>query len=109
MENWQQVIKNSVTTVDQLVELFGEENVDREAVQQAIDKFNLRITPAALETIKEIGDAFWQQYVPTPEENEVIDGVPDSLNEDADSPVPNITHRYPDRALFLVSPVTTRV
>ncbi len=105
MENWQQVIKNSVTTVDQLVELFGEENVDREAVQQAIDKFNLRITPAALETIKEIGDAFWQQYVPTPEENEVIDGVPDSLNEDADSPVPNITHRYPDRALFLVSPV----
>ncbi|MEE8520023.1 MAG: KamA family radical SAM protein [Gemmatimonadota bacterium] len=105
MGNWQQVIKNSVTTVDQLVELFGEENVDREAVQQAIDKFNLRITPAALETIKEIGDAFWQQYVPTPEENEVIDGVPDSLNEDADSPVPNITHRYPDRALFLVSPV----
>jgi lysine 2,3-aminomutase len=29
----------------------------------------------------------------------------DSLGEDADSPVPNITHRYPDRALFLVSPV----
>ena len=27
------------------------------------------------------------------------------MNEDADSPVPNITHRYPDRALFLVSPV----
>ena len=25
--------------------------------------------------------------------------------EDANSPVPNITHRYPDRALFLVSPV----
>ena len=43
--------------------------------------------------------------MPTPEENEVIDGVPDSLNEDADSPVPNITHRYPDRVLFLVSPV----
>jgi lysine 2,3-aminomutase len=31
--------------------------------------------------------------------------VLDSLGEDADSPVPNITHRYPDRALFLVSPV----
>src|SRR5437763_16928174 len=29
----------------------------------------------------------------------------DSLDEDAHSPVPNITHRYPDRALFLVSPV----
>jgi lysine 2,3-aminomutase len=105
MGNWQQVLKQSVTTVDQLIDLFGEENIDREAVQNAIDKFNLRITPAALETIKQVGDAFWQQYVPTPEENEVLDGVVDSLNEDEDSPVPNITHRYPDRVLFLVSPV----
>jgi lysine 2,3-aminomutase len=39
------------------------------------------------------------------DELEVHDGIVDSLNEDADSPVPNITHRYPDRALFLVSPV----
>ncbi len=105
MANWQQVLRKSITTVDQLIELFGEENIDREAVQQAIDKFNLRITPAALAAIKEVGDPFWQQYVPSPEENEVLDGVEDSLNEDGDSPVPNITHRYPDRVLFLVSPV----
>src|SRR6266853_3855774 len=32
-------------------------------------------------------------------------GLVDSLAEDEHSPVPNITHRYPDRALFLVSPV----
>lgn len=105
MANWQQALKKSVTTVDQLIERFGEENIDREAVQAAIDKFNLRITPAALATIKEVGDPFWLQYVPTPEENEVVDGIADSLGEDADSPVPNITHRYPDRVLFLVSPV----
>ncbi len=65
----------------------------------------MRITPAALATIKEIGDPFWNQYVPIPEENEVLDGMVDSLGEDDDSPVPNITHRYPDRVLFLVSPV----
>ena len=35
----------------------------------------------------------------------MVDGIVDSLGEDADSPVPNITHRYPDRVLFLVSPV----
>jgi len=105
MANWQQALKKSVTTVDQLIERFGEENIDREAVQAAIDKFNLRITPAALATIKQVGDPFWLQYVPTPEENEVVDGILDSLGEDADSPVPNITHRYPDRVLFLVSPV----
>src|SRR2546421_8297327 len=47
----------------------------------------------------------WRQYVPTVQELEVRDVLVDSLNEDADSPVPNITHRYPDRVLFLVSPV----
>ncbi|KPK62534.1 MAG: lysine 2,3-aminomutase [Gemmatimonas sp. SG8_38_2] len=105
MANWQQILKKSITDVDQLIEMFGEENIDREAVQRAIDKFNLRITPAALASIRQIGDAFWQQYVPSGEENEVLDGIVDSLSEDDDSPVPNITHRYPDRVLFLVSPV----
>ena len=31
MTNWQQILKKSITTVDQLIELFGEERVDREA------------------------------------------------------------------------------
>jgi lysine 2,3-aminomutase len=105
MSDWQEVLKRSVTTVDQLVERFGEENIDREEVQKAIDTFNLRITPAALQFIRRPGDAFWNQYVPTPQENQVHDGIVDSLSEDADSPVPNLTHRYPDRVLFLVSPV----
>ena len=32
-----------------------------------------------------------------------MDGYDDPLQEDAMSPVPNITHRYPDRALFLTT------
>src|SRR5687768_5358652 len=105
MERWQETLQQSLVTVDELIERFGAEHIDREAVEKAIDKFNLRITPAALAQIKKPGDPFWVQYVPAPEENEVIDGVVDSLDEDADSPVPNLTHRYPDRVLFLVSPV----
>ncbi|MBI3082191.1 MAG: KamA family radical SAM protein, partial [Gemmatimonadetes bacterium] len=105
MEKWQEILQQSLTTVDELVQRFGIENIDREAVQKAIDSFNLRITPAALKVIKKPGDPFWAQYVPTPQELVIEDGIPDSLDEDADSPVPNITHRYPDRALFLVSPV----
>ncbi len=105
METWQEILRQSLTTVDELVDRFGEANVDRDAVQRAIDRFNLRITPAVLARIQTPGDAFWRQYVPSAEENEVIDGIVDSLDEDADSPVPNITHRYPDRVLFLVSPV----
>jgi len=105
MDNWQQILKQSLTTVDELVERFGEENIDRNEVQKAIEAFNLRITPGALRLIKEPGDPFWNQYVPTPAENVIEDGIVDSLGEDADSPVLNITHRYPDRVLFLVSPV----
>ena len=105
MTYWQESLRESVTTVDELVKRFGVEHIDQEAVQRAIDGFNLRITPEMLNLVKEPGDAIWRQYVPTPEENEVVDGIVDSLGEDADSPVPNITHRYPDRVLFLVSPV----
>jgi lysine 2,3-aminomutase len=105
MSNWQETLRQSLVTVDELIDRFGEENVDRAAVERAIDRFNLRITPAALAQIKHPGDGFWNQYVPTAAENDIVDGIVDSLDEDADSPVPNITHRYPDRVLFLVSPV----
>jgi len=106
MSDWQQIIKDqSIATLDKLAEKFGPENIDVEALKPAFDNFQMRITPAALEQIKEVGDPMWQQYIPTVEELDVVDGVIDSLDEDGDSPVPNITHRYPDRALFLVSPI----
>src|SRR6476660_4740345 len=106
MSEWQKILKDdAVATLDRLAEKFGHDVIDVEALKPAFDNFQMRITPAALEQIKEVGDPMWNQYVPTVEELDVVDGVIDSLDEDGDSPVPNITHRYPDRALFLVSPV----
>lgn len=113
MSDWQKVLHQSVDSLDKLksyvADRFGPEVAEREidvaALQPAFDNFQMRITPAALDLIKEPGDAMWNQYVPTMQELDIVDGVIDSLDEDGDSPVPNITHRYPDRALFLVSPV----
>lgn len=106
MSEWQGILKDrSVATLDALAARFGSDVIDVNALSPAFDAFQMRITPAALEHIKAVGDAMWQQYVPTVQELEIVDGIVDSLDEDADSPVPNITHRYPDRALFLVSPV----
>src|SRR5258705_7627167 len=79
--------------------------IDVEARNPVSNTSQMQTPPAALEQIKEVGDPMWNQYVPTVEELDVVDGVIDSLDEDGDSPVPNITHRYPDRALFLVSPI----
>src|SRR5688572_871496 len=106
MSDWQKKLKDeSIATLDKLAERFGHDVIDVEALAPAFENFQMRITPAALEQIKEVGDPMWMQYVPRVEELEIVDGVIDSLDEDGDSPVPNITHRYPDRALFLVSPV----
>jgi lysine 2,3-aminomutase len=105
MSDWQKVLHESIDTLDKLANRFGHDAIDVEALKPAFDNFQMRITPAALEQIKEVGDPMWNQYVPTVEELDIVDGVIDSLDEDGDSPVPNITHRYPDRALFLVSPV----
>jgi lysine 2,3-aminomutase len=105
MSDWQKILRESVDTLDKLETQFGTELIDKEALAPAFDNFQMRITPNVLTTIKEGGDVMWNQYVPTVQELDIVDGVIDSLDEDADSPVPNITHRYPDRVLFLVSPV----
>ena len=114
MSDWQKVLKDeSISTLEELrsyvAERFGEDVAEREidvaALQPAFDNFQMRITRESLSQIREVGDANWNQFIPTVQELEIVDGVIDSLDEDGDSPVPNITHRYPDRALFLVSPV----
>src|SRR5438105_7742069 len=107
MASWQQRLRNqSLASLEALVARFGPEHFpDLGRLRQAAENFEFRISPAMVDLIKSPGDPIWRQYVPDLEELEVVDGIVDSLNEDADSPVPNITHRYPDRALFLVSPV----
>ena len=107
MSEWQSVLhERSLSTLQQLVDKFGPEHFpDLERLQQAVENFEFRISPPMVDLIKSPGDPIWRQYVPDLQELDVVEGVPDSLGEDADSPVPNITHRYPDRALFLVSPV----
>jgi lysine 2,3-aminomutase len=105
--SWQELLrKKSIASLEALAERFGPEHVaDIERLKQAAENFEFRISPAMVDLIREPGDPIWLQYVPTVQELEIEDGIVDSLAEDAHSPVPNITHRYPDRALFLVSPV----
>jgi lysine 2,3-aminomutase len=107
MDTWQEVLrKRSLASIEALAAKFGSENFpELDRLRQAAENFEFRISPAMVDIIKSPDDPIWRQYVPTVEELDVVDGIVDSLSEDADSPVPNITHRYPDRALFLVSPV----
>src|SRR5216110_2712928 len=107
MDTWQQLLRRQgLASLDALVARFGPEHFpDLDRLRLAARNFEFRISPAMVDLIKAPGDPIWRQYVPDLQELEVHDGLVDSLAEDANSPVPNITHRYPDRALFLVSPV----
>ena len=100
MELWQQMIRDSVHSVDQIVEKFG---IDRKIAEGLDEFFQARINPYYLSLIRYPDDPIWKQCVPAKAELDDIEGFEDPLQEDAMSPVPNITHRYPDRALFLTT------
>ena len=100
MEQWQEMIRQSIDTTEQLVEKFG---FDKETAEQLNEFFQVRINPYYLSLIRYPGDPIWKQVVPDAIELADLDAPEDPLNEDGMSPVQSITHRYPDRCLFLTT------
>jgi lysine 2,3-aminomutase len=97
---WKKQLAESITTPGQLA---GRFDIDPASLQGVVERYPLRITPHTLSLIEGPGDPIWKQCVPDLREL-AVDGLPeDSLNEDAFSPVPAVVHRYPDRALLMVS------
>jgi lysine 2,3-aminomutase len=100
METWQKVLAQSVVKPKDLAAHLG---VDEEDIASIVGPYPMRITPTVLATIKEKGDAIWKQVVPDPAELEDFEAPDDPLEEDMMSPVPHLVHRYPDRALLMVT------
>ena len=99
---------SDISTVENLLKIkFLPE--EREKIEDTIRIFPMRITPYYLSLIKAedyANDPVFMQAFPSVSEliHERCD-MEDPLAEDIDSPAPCITHRYPDRVLFLVSNV----
>lgn len=100
MDDWKRVLAQSITKPDDLAKHLG---VDPKEVEQVVGPYPMRITPTVLATIKEQGDAIWKQVVPDAVEMDDFDAPDDPLEEDTDSPVPHLVHRYPDRVLLMVT------
>ncbi|WP_020675113.1 KamA family radical SAM protein [Geopsychrobacter electrodiphilus] len=98
-EPWQQQLRDLLTDVNELSERF---NLDPQTLGPVVERYPLRISPAVLDLIEAPGDPIWRQFIPDPRELEET-GLVDPLGEENLSPVPSVVHRYPDRALFLVS------
>ncbi|MDE0144730.1 MAG: KamA family radical SAM protein [Nitrospira sp.] len=100
MDDWKRILAQSITKPDDLAKHLG---VDPKEVEQVVGPYPMRITPTVLATIKEQGDAIWKQVVPDAVEMDDFDAPDDPLEEDTDSPVPHLVHRYPDRVLLMVT------
>lgn len=109
--DWRWHIQHSVSDVATFEKVTGIKLEDefKKNVSRTIEKFPLGITPYYLSLIDVddyYNDPVFKQAFPVPEELIVEPHeMADPLAEDQDSPVPGITHRYPDRVLFHVSNV----
>lgn len=109
--DWKWQLRHSVTDIDTFETLLNIkfEADEREELEKTLDTFPLSITPYYLSLIEVEdfrNDPIFMQSFPSPSELIIsCDDMEDPLSEDHDSPVPGITHRYPDRVLFHISNV----
>jgi lysine 2,3-aminomutase len=101
---WQQ--KNRVTTLEELARLFNIDDLTSDRLGEVFELYRTAITPYYLCLIDfdDPRDPLRVQSVPAVEELLNPGELTwDPLNEEGDSPVTGIVHRYPDRCLFLVT------
>ncbi len=110
-QDWKWQLQNRITKIDQVEEILEMqfEKYHRSQLQKTLDTFPLSITPYYLSLVDASdykNDPVFQQAFPNIRELEISNcDIADPLNEEGDSPVQGITHRYPDRVLFHVSNV----
>lgn len=104
--SWQWQVRNRVTTVEQLKAVLPISKEEEEALSQSLGILRMAITPYYLSLIdpNDPEDPIRKQAIPTVYETHIAAAdLEDPLAEDTDSPAPGLTHRYPDRALLLVT------
>ncbi|MEW6673698.1 MAG: KamA family radical SAM protein [Thermodesulfobacteriota bacterium] len=99
-QSWEEILVNSIVTVEQLARYF---DIDISGLRRVVSVYPMRINPYFLSLIQEVNDAIWKQAVPDVQEIEYGRYSDDPLFEEKQSPVPNLVHRYPGRVLFIVS------
>jgi lysine 2,3-aminomutase len=101
---WQ--LRHRLTTTDDFAGVLNLTDAQRKDLDACMGKFRVSVTPyyASLMDPDDPTDPVRMQAVPTPAELVIhAEDVKDAVSEDFDSPTPRITHRYPDRVLFLVT------
>lgn len=108
-DDWRWQMQNAIRTTSQLAEFYAFSLEEHAALEELEQKYKLAIPPYYFSLINTLdpADPIALQSLPSLLETSSTAGVEleDPLEEDKDSPVPGLTHRYPDRVLM----VTTHV
>ncbi len=109
--DWRWQLRHSIRDIDTFEHLLGITFPPRahRDLTLTLARFPLAVTPyylSLIDTDDYANDPVYKQAFPQSAELVINEhDMIDPLAEDEDSPVPCITHRYPDRVLFLVSGV----
>src|SRR5574344_516347 len=104
--DWKWQVKNRIETLDQLKKYIQLTPEEEEGVAKSLQTLRMAITPyyISLIDINNPNCPVRKQAIPTAAEvYQSPADLLDPLHEDEDSPVAGLTHRYPDRVLFLIT------
>ncbi len=104
--DWKWQVKNRIETLDQLKKHILLTPEEESGVKETLKTLRMAITPYYLSLIDQNNPhcPIRKQAIPTLAETyHSRADLLDPLHEDTDSPVPGLTHRYPDRVLFLIT------
>ncbi|MCP4163712.1 MAG: lysine 2,3-aminomutase [Deltaproteobacteria bacterium] len=104
--DWKWQLKNVIRDIPTLKKVIEIDESKEKDLENCLTKFKMGITPYYASLMDKNYDrgVIRLQAVPKILELDVaIDDHADPLHEDVDSPVPGLTHRYPDRVLLLVT------
>ncbi len=104
--DWRWQVQNRIETLEDLKKYIHLTPAEEDGVKQTLKTLRMAITPYYLSLInpEDPHDPVRRQAIPTGlETHQSAADLLDPLHEDSDSPVPGLTHRYPDRVLFLIT------
>ncbi|PKN73493.1 MAG: lysine 2,3-aminomutase [Candidatus Cloacimonetes bacterium HGW-Cloacimonetes-3] len=104
--DWHWQLRNRITSFEELAKYIELQPDERAVVATNAFSFRMAITPHYLSLIDHSNpfDPVRLQAIPRIAESDFsLSDMADPLHEDADAPVPGMTHRYPDRVLLLLT------
>ncbi|HNX00210.1 MAG TPA: lysine 2,3-aminomutase [Candidatus Cloacimonadota bacterium] len=104
--DWHWQLRNRITDFETLKQYIKLTEEEEKVFESTGFSFRMAITPYYLALIDSDDpfDPIRLQAIPRIMESHIeVNDMSDPLHEDADAPVPGMTHRYPDRVLLLVT------